>query len=193
MKRNLVFLLAFIAIIFASCSKDKTNTDPTAIRGTYKLKFLSAKVSSTVTGSGEKAVTLSEYTTINNGGTIVIDGSTFKGTDLTYEIKTTATTSYYQGNRFIDSISVPVNAVIPPITSTASYKLIGADSIYFENGSFVSDIGTGQNGGNGGKYTFTGKTLTIMQHATKDTVIRISGEIFRQVDGAHATFVLEKN
>lgn len=194
MKKNPFFLLVFIAIIFASCGKDKSNTDLSGIQGTYKLKFLSAKTSSTVTdGDRGKAVTVSQYTTINNSGTIVIDASKFNGTGLTYEIKATATTSYYEDNQFIDSSSTPFNSIIPPTNSSAPYKLIGADSIYFENGSFASDIGTGQNGGNGGKYTFSGKTLSIMQHATKDTMIRFSGETFRQVDVAQATFVMEKN
>ena len=194
MKKSSFLLFAVFAIIFVSCSKDKTNTDPSAIEGTYTLKFLSAKTNSTITdGDGGKAVTTSQYTTINNSGTIVIDASKFNGTGLTYEIKATATTSYYQDNQFIDSSSMPFNATIPSTNSTAPYKLIGADSIYFENGSFASEIGTGQNGGNGGRYTFTGKTLTIMQNASKDSMFRISGETFRMVETIQATMVMEKN
>lgn len=193
MKRIFFLLLALFAIVFAACNKEKSTTDSTAIEGTYTLKFISAKTNSTVSGGGETAVTVSDYTTINNGGIIVIDATNFKGTGLTYEIKSTATTDYYEGSSLINSTTSPLSAIIPATNSSAPYKLIGTDSIFFKNGSFTSQIESGQNGGNGGKYTLSGKTLTIQQHATRDTVIRFSGEAFRQVDDVRATFVMEKN
>lgn len=69
MKRNLLLMLSGIVIVFASCSKDHTNPGTTSIQGTYKLKSISAKTNSTITGTdGEKDVTLSDYTSINNAG-----------------------------------------------------------------------------------------------------------------------------
>lgn len=193
MKRISFLLIALFTIVLAACNKEKSATNSTEIVGTYTLKFISAKTKSTVTGGRDKAVTVSEYTTINNSGVIVIDATNFKGTGLTYEVKTTATTSYYEDNNFIYSSPTPVSAMVPPTNSSAPYKLIGTDSIFFKNGSFVSEIRSGQNGGNGGKYTLSGKTLIIQQHAIRDTVIRFSGETFREVDDVQATFVMEKN
>lgn len=193
MKRIFFVLIAMYATVFTACNKEKSTTDSTAIEGTYALKFITAKTSSTVSGGRDKAVTVSDYTTINNSGVIVIDASNIKGTGLTYEVKTIATTSYYEDNIFLYSGPTPVSAIVPPTNSSAPYKLIGTDSIYFKNGSFVSDIGSGTNGGNGGKYTVSGKTLTFYHHATRDTIIRFSGETFRQVDDVHATIVMEKN
>ena len=62
-------------VIFYSCKKENSNTN-TSIQGTYKLKYFTANTNSTLTGSdGEKSVTTSDYTTINNLGTIAFDGS----------------------------------------------------------------------------------------------------------------------
>lgn len=78
MKRNLLLTLATFVIILSSCNKDHTNPDAASIAGTYKLKSISAKTNSTITGTdGEKEITVSEYTTTNNTGTIAVDGARF--------------------------------------------------------------------------------------------------------------------
>lgn len=81
-KHHILSLLAVIAIL-GSCKKDDTNTDTTSIHGTYQFKYITAKTNSTITGSdGEKVVTTSEYTTINNHGTVVFDQSNFTATGI---------------------------------------------------------------------------------------------------------------
>jgi hypothetical protein len=196
MKRNLFLMLSFILVILASCGKDKTNPESNAIQGTYKLKSLSAKTNSTITGTdGEKEITTSDYISINNAGTILIDASNFTATGLSYEINTTSTTSFYQDNEFVDSFSMPFNVIIPATNSGAPYKLIGADSIYFQNGSMTSGIagnGSIQTGGNGGKYTLSGNLLTIKQNASKDSSFQDSGVTFHMVETVLATIVMEK-
>ncbi|HJY23867.1 MAG TPA: hypothetical protein VJ279_13325 [Hanamia sp.] len=196
MKRNLLLLLSPIVMILVSCSKDHTNPDTAGIQGTYKLKSLSAKTNSTLTDNeGGKLITVSDYTTINNSGTIVIDGSRFSATGLSYEVNSMARASFYQDNQFVDSFSTPFNVKIPPINSTAPYKLIGADSIYFQNGSLASGIagnGSIQTGPNGGRYTLSGNLLTIKQNASKDSSFQESGITYHKVDMVLATFVMEK-
>jgi len=196
MKRNLLLLLSSILIIPVSCNKDQTNPGSNAIQGTYKLKSISAKTNSTITGTdGEKEITVSDYTTINNAGTIVIDGSKFLATGLSYEVNSTTTASFYQDNQFIDSFSMPFNVIIPSTNSTAPYKLVGTDSIYFQNGSLTSGIagnGSSQSGANGGRYTLSGNLLTIKQNASKDSTFQDSGVTFHMVETALATVVMEK-
>lgn len=196
MKRNLLLLLSSIAMIIVSCSKDHTNPDTAGIQGTYKLKSISAKTNSTITDSeGGKVVTLSDYTSINNAGTVVVDGSKFSATGLSYEVNSTSTGYFYEDNALVDSFSSPFNVKIPPINSIAPYKLIGADSIYWQNGSITSGIagnGTIQNGGNGGTYTLSGNLLAIKQYGSKDSTFRDSGITYHKVDIALATVVLEK-
>jgi hypothetical protein len=189
-------MLSSIVMILISCSKNHTNPDTASIQGTYKLKSLSAKTNSTVTDSdGEKIVTLSDYTSINNSGIVVVDGSKFSATGLSYEVNSTSTGYLYEDNALIDSFSSPFNVKIPPFNSTAPYKLIGADSIYWQNGSITSVIaGSGiiQNGGNGGTYTLSGNLLTIKQYGSTDSTFQDSGITFHKVDIALATVVMEK-
>ena len=188
MKRNLFLMLSSILLLLASCKKDDAKTAATGIEGTYKLQSLSAQTNSTIVGTdGEKEITTADYTSMNNAGTIVIDESNFKASGLSYEVNSTALASFYQDNQFVDSISEPFNVVIPPTNSTASYKLIGSDSIYFQNGSLASGIG-----GNGGRYTLSGNVLTIKQNGSKDSTFQLSGVTFHVVETALATVVLEK-
>lgn len=196
MKRNLLLMLSSILIILSSCKKDDTKADTTGIQGTYKLKSVSAKTNSTITGTdGEKEVAVADYTSINNAGTVVIDKSNFTSTGLSYEVNSTTTASFYQDNEFVDSFSVPFNVVIPATNSAAPYKLIGTDSIYFQNGSLTSGItadGSIQTGGNGGRYSLSGNLLTLKQNASKDSSFEDSGVTFHLVETVLATIVLEK-
>jgi hypothetical protein len=183
-------------ILLGSCKKDDTKASSTDIQGTYKFKSISAKTSSTITGTdGEKEIAVSDYSSINNAGIVVIDSSNFTSTGLSYEVNSSITASFYQDNQFVDSISEPFNVVIPATNSTAPYKLIGSDSIYFQNGSMTSGIagnGTIQNGANGGRYTLNGNLLTIKQNGSKDSTVQLSGVTFHMVESALATVVLEK-
>ena len=113
MKKHLTLGLLSVIAILGSCKKDNKTTT-TEIQGTYKLKYLTAKTSSTVTVSdGEKAVTNSDYTTINNQGTFVFDNSNLTATGMTYAVDTVANYYLYQDNQFIDSSSFPFTFSLP--------------------------------------------------------------------------------
>ena len=196
MKRNFTLSLLAIIVILGSCKKDDTNTDSATIQGTYQFKYISAKTNSTVTGSdGEKAVTTSDYTTINNQGTIVFDASNLSGTGLTYTVNDEAASYFYQDNQLLDSISYPFTFTYPASNSTAAYKLIGADSIYFAQGALVTGVGvtgSAQYISNGGRYTLKGNLLTITQIALKDSTFQDSGVTFHMRESGVANIVMEK-
>lgn len=186
-------MFSSIVILLISCKKDDANSNATAIQGTYKLKSISANTNSTVTGTdGEKAITVSDYTSINNAGTVVIDASKFTTTGLSYEVNTNSTSSFYQDNQFVDSFSVPFHIIIPATSSSASYKLIGTDSIYFQSGSMTSGITGSEFGANGGRYSISGNLLTVKQNGTKDSTFQESGVTFHTVSTVLATVILEK-
>jgi hypothetical protein len=173
-------------IILASCNKDPTTPD---IRGTFKLKFLSVKTNSIVTDNGGgKLFKVFDYTTINNAGTIVIDGSNFSVTGFGYEINSILRASLYQDNQLVDSFSAPYNMIIPSTNSATPYKLIDADSIYFQNGSLTTGISKAK----GGRYTMNGNLFTIKQNALIDTSYQDSGLTFHWVETILASVVMEK-
>jgi hypothetical protein len=193
MKRYLVHgsLLAFV--VLASCKKNDTNPPATGIQGTYKFKFLTAKTSSTVTGSdGEKTVTTADYTTLNNQGTLVFDNANLTYTGLTYSIDTEAKYYIYQDNELLDSSSTPFQISLPSTSAMAAYNLVGADSIYFPKGSVTSGAGSGPTTASGGRYSFSGNVLTIVQHVSRDTTFEDSGVTFNQNESGVTSTVLEK-
>jgi hypothetical protein len=196
MKKHLVLSTFAAIVMLISCKKDNKDNNAAAIEGTYKLKYLTAKTNATTTdNSGEKAVTTSDYTTINNQGTVVFANSTISATGLTYAVDTEAKYYLYDGVDLIDSSSAPFTFTLPSSNSVAQYKLIGADSIYFPQGSLTSGVGgTGsiQGSASGGRYNLSGGLLTITQIGSKDSTFEDSGETIHLMESAVSSVVLEK-
>ena len=196
MKKLFVPGLLSAIVLLAACKKDKSNNNTAAIDGTYKLKYISAKTNSTITGSlGDKAVTTSDYTTTNNGGTIAFSNGMLTATGLTYTVDTEAKLYEYDGTDLLDSASFPFSFTLPASNSSGTYKLIGSDSVYFPQGGITAAVdGNGyyQSGASGGRYSFNGTLLTITQNATKDSTFQDSGETYNMVESALASIVMEK-
>ena len=195
MKRYLIYSLLAGMVIFYSCKKENSNTNP-ALQGNYKLKYFTSNTNSTITGSdGEKSVTTSDYTTINNLGTIAFDGSNLTTVGVTYTINAVAKGYIYQDNLLLDSSSFPFNFTVPPFSSVASYQLAGTDSIYFPQGALTTGLGGSGNiqyGASGGRYTLNGALLTITQTALKDSSFIASGVTFQMKESAVISIVMEK-
>jgi hypothetical protein len=197
MKKHFALCLLTVIVILSSCQKESSTDSNTAtIEGTYKLKYLTSKTNSTITGDdGEKAVTTSDYTTIDNQGTILFDNSNLSATGLTYTVDTIANVYLYQDNQLINSSSYPFQFTLPVSNSVASYKLIGADSIYFPGGSLTSGVGGSGSiptGPSGGRYSLNGKLLTLTQNASKDSTFVDSGITFHMTESAVSSVVMEK-
>ncbi len=195
MKKYLLPGLLMAIVMLASCKKDDNkNTNATGIQGTYKLKYLTASINNTETATdGEKTVSITDYTTINNQGTLIFDNANLSYTGLSYSVDTQAKYYIYQDNELLDSASFPFKANLPSSSGTGVYKLVGADSIYFPQGSVTSGMGgSAQTTASGGRYSFSGNLLTIIQHVIKDSTFEDSGEtIHMNVSGVTST-VLEK-
>lgn len=184
-----------IVVMLASCKKDKTST-ATGIEGTYKFKSFSAQTQSSIAGNlGDKIVTISNYTTTSNGGTLTFANNTMTATGLTYSVNTQAEFYEYYNNTLLDSASYPFNFALPPSNSTGQYQLVGADSIYFPNGgiTITSDGSTTYQGqASGGRYSISGKVLTITQYVAKDSSFTDSGESYILNESANGSMELEK-
>lgn len=193
MKRNSYLCLLVIITVIASCKKDDAKTSSSSIEGTYSFKSLTAKTNSTITGDdGEKVVTVTNYSTTNNMGTVVFDNSKVTNTGLSYSVNSIATGYFYEDNVLIDSTSYPFTVSIPATNSVSSYQLIGADSIYFPNGSISSGLAGGESIPSGGRYTIAGNLLTISMRVAKDSSFTDSGIEFQMVESAITSIELEK-
>jgi hypothetical protein len=170
--------LGCVLLILASCSKEKsvdtlgggggtTAGSTGSEKGTWKLLSMRGITNQTIEITDgvdvEKSVTVSDYTTDNNTGTIKFDGSTMTGTNIGYSVDFIATAYFYTNGTLEDSLEVPFTGTIPATNSTATYKKVGADSIYVEAGVFtsVSSGGSTQSSGGGYKLKFDGDKMTM--------------------------------
>ncbi|HXS55554.1 MAG TPA: hypothetical protein VN726_05485 [Hanamia sp.] len=195
MKTNLLLMLSFLMILFASCSKDHKDATSSAIQGTYKLKYITVKDNSTLSALNQKSVNVVNYTTTNNGGTFVIDASNITTSGLTWEATDSVPTYTYYNNQLVDSTKSSFTIKYPATNSSTSYKLIGTDSIYLPQGGPASVIlsGTGLPAGSyGGRYNLSGNVLTIIQSASKDSTFQSNGLSYTLSATEIASVVMEK-
>lgn len=198
MKKITVVLTTVIFLIaLVSCSKDKNNAMAGAdITGTYKFISLQAKTNSTVESvSGSyitKTVTTSDYTSLNNAGTIKIDASKFVTSNFSYSINSTAISTVYENGSVFDKFTFPFQATIPTTSGTWAYKRISADSLYFDSGSvFIgSSASTPQPGG--AKIKYVNGTLTMYGTAIKSTITKNQDETVTNTASVVSVITLQK-
>jgi hypothetical protein len=196
MKKHYTAGLLALAILIGSCKKDDNSADSSKLQGNYTFKGISAKTSSTVVSEdGDKVITTSEYNTTDNKGTIVWGGSTLSSQGLSYTINSTLKYSEYSDDELVDSFSMPFSYSLPATNSAATYKLIGADSIYFTSGFLTSDAdlsGATDITPSGGRYSLSGNQLTITQRASRDSTFEDSGITYVMTETVTGSILLEK-
>lgn len=118
----------------------------------------------------ERAVTISEYTTANNKGTLTFTSTQMINENIGYDINGTARGYFYTNGVLSDSAEFPFTFSIPSSSGQSDYKTVGTDSIWFEN-SFVSipNSGTSSSSNGGGKYKIESDILTLDVGQTNST------------------------
>ena len=189
----LALLVFFLSLV--SCSKDNT-TAGTDIAGTYKFVSLQAKTTSTVQSvSGAdvtKTVTTSDYTTINNSGTVKIDATQFISTNLGYSINSTAKSTIYDNGAVVDTLSFPLQFTVPSTSGTSTYKRAGADSLYFSAGSLLVGGSSSAAQSGGAKIKYENGKLTLYNNTVQATVTRNQGETVTNLASATIITTLQK-
>jgi hypothetical protein len=117
-----------------------TNTEV----GTWKFVSLSGKLAQNAefsqAGQAVKAVSSSNFTSQNNGGTVTFDNQKMTANGITMSVNTTAKTYVYVGALLLDSMQTPLNQSFPPQNATSSYSRVGADSLHFQDGGFLNAL-----------------------------------------------------
>ena len=195
-----VIVFGFICIV--SCKKSSSNESGGSGSLTGNWTFVSMTAHTEVDdiektpGDVYEAISVSDYTTTNNTGTVAISSNTMTTTGMSYKVNTTVRGAEYDNGQFLDSLpSQPFSFTLPSTSSTAAYQLIGKDSIYFPQGGFASvgTSGTMPSAPAGGKYTLNGNTLTLsMNLSVSQTVEQIPGDTVLQVDKATTTTTLQR-
>jgi hypothetical protein len=206
MKKSLLILSLLIAIITVSCQKeiiDPTVTPPVYpsggnggagstsggnIIGTWKFISLSAVTQSTMSyslgGSTFKSVTNSDYTSINNAGTVTITSTTMSNNGISYDVADTAFATTYIDNASMGTIASPFNLSLPVTNNSITYKQINQDSIYAN--PTATTLGAGYH------LALNGNILTMTTSIVKDTTISASGVAAKQHSTATAVTTLQK-
>ena len=148
-----------------------------------------------MSNSGDKVITISDYSTINNAGNVIFNNGILTAQGVTYSVDTQSKTYQYDGADLLDSLILPFTFTVPAINSAGQYKVVGADSIYFPQGGITTGIngsGSYQTAASGGHYRFNGNLLTITQNFAKDSSFTESGETYHQIETATSSIVFEK-
>ncbi len=181
MKKNLTLIcIALLAISVVSCKKDSAVAS-SDITGNWKFVSIHAKTltsSQSVVGTDiYKSVSTSDYTTINNTGTFVIDASNFNGTGVSYGVNSTATATLYQNGAVLSTTTNPLVTSVAAFNSTAAYTKVGNDSLYFPSGSAFSGGVTGGGSPSGLKYVMQDDKMILTQSIATSTTNPGTGDV----------------
>lgn len=171
MYKYLLFLTACTTLLF-SCKKDDSvspDGNDNKLIGTWAFINMTAHTSATSTevidGDTYKYVTISDYTTINNAGELVIDATTQATKDFSYSIDTDAYATSYVNDVLQETISSPYSFTAVASSGRAPYKLIGTDSLYLSVGTVTTGTTTVPSTAAGVKFSWSGDTLLVKSTA----------------------------
>jgi len=178
-KNILAFTTMMMSVFFMSCKKESSQPSNGDIIGTWN--FASMEADGTVSqeytdGFGTtKTINTYDFVTEDNKGTVTFDGSTITSSNLSYSVDYVVSAKTYQDGVLIGSATLPVNTSYPASSSTATYKMVGTDSIYFEGGSMFMGGVTTEIIPSGAKLAFEGNTLYMTQFVNQTKIQNIFG------------------
>jgi hypothetical protein len=144
-----LLIVAFLAVFIVACSKEKS-FDPSSgnsgntMKGDWKFVSLHVKGQTIVEvpSFDAKTVSIFEYTTKNNTGTVNITSDKISYANLSYSVDTTFMAYYYDAGVLVDSFDFPLVVTMPTTSVTTPYQYFAPDSIYYPGGSPMSMGGT---------------------------------------------------
>jgi hypothetical protein len=170
MAKRIPFITAVVCLLlFAACKKSSSggSSGPNPLTGNWAFdgETTNANIVSTTTFGplSIKVTNLIAFRTIDNVGTLTFTTDTLNAVGVGYDIDTTYTTITNTGLS-IDTTTAPLVTTAQPANTSASYRLIGSDSIYFPNGSpFTINVDSVQPPiqFNGAHFKISGTTLTL--------------------------------
>jgi hypothetical protein len=157
---HFLLLIAFVMAV-ASCQKEVSGGDVTppvggpvpgdtipagsnTEVGDWKFISLSGKLAQTAefsqAGLAFKAISSSNFTSQNNGGTVTFDSQKMTANGITMSVNASAKTYIYTNGLLLDSLQTPLDQTLSPQNVTSNYTKIGADSLHFQDGGFLSAL-----------------------------------------------------
>jgi len=189
-------LLPFIAalVILASCQKEVSFNGPVNpgsggggsgnntnnIVGDYDFVGMLAHTVSTVrvnqAGQDVKTVTVSDYNTENNTGTVKITANQMISTGVGYSIDTMMNAKTYVNGLLLDDSDFPFQVTMPATSSSSTYVRNSSDSITVTGPlGFPDPSGNTPTGSAGSKLSWHGDTLFMKVSTTFTQTINQGG------------------
>ena len=189
-------------IVLTSCQKEISGdflkpAPSNDLTGTWKFLYSKVSATSTVDVQDEfgdvKSITLSNYVTQNNQGSLLINDSLMVTSGAAYDISTVASSYTYVDGNLEDSTDFPFSFSVPSTNSSSSYKRIGTDSIYVPGSSLTQVAGpTGLQSANGYKYKIISDTLLLSTLLDQTSTDNSSGVQVITNNKASVTSTLKK-
>jgi hypothetical protein len=204
---KIVYLLPLVALllVFSSCQKEVSFDDPIVpggngngggsggnntnnIVGDYDYVGMTAHTLSTVNvsqaGQNMKTVTVSDYNTKDNIGTVKITSNQMISTGVGYSIDTTMNNKTYLDGLLIDDSDFPFQVTSPASGSTSTYVRNSADSVTTTGAlGFPDPSGNMPTGSVGAKLSWHGDTL-YMKVSTSFTQTITQGGVPATITGS---------
>jgi hypothetical protein len=112
------------------------------------------------------------------------------GDGIAYSINTKVKAYNYADGVLLDSLESPFSFSVPSASLSATYKMIGNDSLYFPGQSLFAVPGA--TAAAGAKYTISGNTFTMQTHIEKDSTSQFGGVTMQVHEVADVKTVLQK-
>jgi hypothetical protein len=158
----LTICLSFVLIV-VSCKKSNPPSTPTnAVSGTYTFVNMNAQTQVTASeGSGITAVSLANYITRNNTGTVKFTVDSMDVSGLGYSVDTTVITNFYFSGTLYAADTTAFTATVPATSTSGAYTVVNSDSLYFPNGGLIPTGLTSSGAGQGARFVVAGDTLKL--------------------------------
>ncbi len=189
--KNLTPILAVIILAATSCKKEKSET-PSPIAGNWKLVSIAgnSSVTSAYTFGSDniKTETFTDFTSSNPKGQYKITSNTFNAEGIGYDYTGSVTVKDYENDVLQSEDTSPTGSTIPPTNGTSQYKLIGSDSIYFENNA----LGNSTPAPGGCKYKLEGTKLSLFINSSSTATASQGGFSVTNKTATVVTVILQK-
>jgi len=194
-----VLSAVFVIIVMGACKKSNSGSSSSTnpLTGTtWNFVDLSSNATLTATETGIISATVidkTDFTTIDNSGTITFTADSMAGSGVGYTIDTTYTTYTYVAGTG-DTVTTPYTTMISPTSSSTSYQLIGSDSIYFGSGTpFSVSLYAGDTVKiEGAHFSISGNTLTLTSTVNQAGNVTYNSITAPSVTQINSTITLSK-
>jgi hypothetical protein len=145
-------------------------------------------------GVPTKVITTSDYITDNNSGNVKFDATTMFTTDIAFSVNSTSKTLMYSNGLLLTSQESPFVGTMPPSSSTAAYKKIGTDSLYFSAGvvTGISSNGSVETRPAGYKLKWDGDKMYMTLNYTETSTQDMGGVMANVITKINSVTTLQK-